>query len=144
VGHGGANIGTGAYMVYFPDYGVSIAVMVNRVFSGCESRIVRDLARIAALSLQPGRYYADVLRGPLGFVAGLWVLAGLGAAVCGVRRDKPINLLVFGGLALAAGWISIGRWTPLDFVLFPVGGLAAALGLVLLVRRLLRRPAAPR
>jgi D-alanyl-D-alanine carboxypeptidase len=144
VGHGGANIGTGAYMVYFPDYGVSIAVMVNRCFSGCESRMVRDLARITALSLQPGRYYFDVLRGPLGLAAGLWILAGLGAAIYGVRRDKPINLLMFGGLAMLAGGISIDKWSPLHFVLFPVAGVAGALGLALLVRRVGRRPAAPR
>jgi D-alanyl-D-alanine carboxypeptidase len=144
VGHGGANIGTGAYMVYLPDYEVSIAVMVNRVFSGCESRIVRDLARITALSLRPDRYYMDVLCGPLGFTAGLWLLAGLGAAVYGVRKDKPVRLLVFGGLALAAAWLSIGRWSPLESVLFPVAGLAGALGLAILIRRLVRRAATAR
>ena len=59
-------------------------------------------------------YYFDVLRGPLGFAAGLWIVAGLGAAIYGVRKDKPVHLLVFGGLALVAGWISIGkgvRWS---------------------------------
>jgi D-alanyl-D-alanine carboxypeptidase len=144
VGHGGANIGTGAYMVYLPDYEVSIAVMANRVFSGCEARIVRDLSRTVALSLRPGRYYLDVLSGPLGFTAGLWLLAGLGTATYGVRKDKPVHLLVFGGLALAAAWLSIGRWSPLESVLFPVAGLAEAVGLALLLRRRVRRPAAPR
>ncbi len=144
VGHGGANIGTGAYMVYLPDYEVSIAVMVNRVFSGCESRIVRDLSRIVALSLRPDRYYLDVLRGPLGLTAGLWLLAGLGAATYGVRKDKPVHLLVFGGLTLLAGLISISKWSPLELVLFPVAGLAGALGLVMLIRRLVRRAAAAR
>ncbi|MCU0917900.1 MAG: beta-lactamase family protein [Planctomycetes bacterium] len=144
VGHGGANIGTGAYMVYLPDYEASIAVMVNRCFSGCESRIVRDLTRITALSLQPERYYFDILRSPLGFLTGLWVLAGLGAAIYGVRKDKPVHLLVLGGLALGAGWVSIGKWSPLELVLFPVGGAAGALGLALFLRRRVRRPAAPR
>jgi D-alanyl-D-alanine carboxypeptidase len=144
VGHGGANIGTGAYMVYFPDYGVSIAVMVNRVFSGCEPRIVRDLARITALSLRPERYYFDVLRSPLGFTAGLWLLAGLGAAIYGVRKDKPVHLLAFAGLALAAGWIAIGKWSPLELALFPVAGVAGAVGLALLVRRLVLRLASRR
>jgi D-alanyl-D-alanine carboxypeptidase len=143
-GHGGANIGTGAYMVYLPDYEVSIAVMVNRVFSGCESRIVRDLSRIAASSVRPEAYYFDVLRGPLGFAAGLWIVAGLGAAIYGVRKDKPVHLLVFGGLALVAGWISVDKWSPLDSVLFPVGGVVTVLGLTLFIRRLVRRPAAQR
>jgi D-alanyl-D-alanine carboxypeptidase len=142
VGHGGANIGTGAYMVYLPDYEVSIAVMVNRVFSGCDTRIVRDLSQIAASSLNPGAYYLDLLRSPLGFAAGLWLLAGLGAVIHGVRKDKPVYLLVFGVLVLGAGWIAIDKWSPLEFVLFPVGGLAGALGLVLLARRQVRRPAA--
>jgi len=144
VGHGGANIGTGAYMVYFPDYEVSIAVMVNRVFSGCESRMVRDLSRITASSLNPRAYYFDLVSSPLGLVAGLWLLAGLGAAIYGVRKDKPVNLLVFGGLVLVAGWISIGRWSPLEFVLFPVAGTTGALGLALLLGRRVHRPAAPR
>ncbi len=144
LGHGGGNIGTCAYMVCLPDYEVSIAVMVNRFGSGCECRIARDLSRITALSLKPEAYYFDLLRGPLGFAAGLWILAGLGAAIYGVRKDKPISLLVFGGLVLAAGWIAIDRWSPLDSVLFPVGGVAGALGLALLMRRRVRRPAAPR
>ena len=144
LGHGGGNIGTCAYMVYLPDYEVSIAVMVNRCFSGCESRIVRDLSRITALSLRPERYYSDVLRSPLGFAAGLWIVAGVGAAIYGVRKDKSVHLLVFGGLALVAGWISIGKWSPLELVLFPVGGVAGALGLTLLLRRRVRRPGASR
>jgi D-alanyl-D-alanine carboxypeptidase len=144
VGHGGANIGTCAYMVYLPDYEVSIAVMVNRFGSGCESRMVRDLARITALSLRPEHYCLDVLRSPLGFMAGLWLLAALGVALYGVRKDKPVHLLVFGGLALLAGGISMGKWSPLEFVQFPVAGMAGALGLALLLRRRVRRPAAPR
>jgi len=144
VGHGGGNIGTCAYMVYLPDYEVSIAVMVNRFGSGCESRIVRDLSRITARSLEPGRYYFDVLRSPLGFLAGLWFLAGLGAAIYGVRKDKPVPLLVFGGLVFVAGWISIGRWSPLELTLFPVAGTTGTLGLVLLIRHLVRRPALQR
>jgi len=144
VGHGGGNIGTCAYMVYLPDYDVSLAVMVNRFGSGCESRIARDLSRITALSLQPKRYCLDVLRGRLGLAAGLWILAGLGWAIYGVRRDKPVPLLGFGGLALAAGWAASGKWTPLEFMLVGVGSVAGALGLALLVRRRVRRAAAPR
>jgi hypothetical protein len=66
-------------------------------------------------------------------------VAGLGATIYGVRKDKPINLLVFGGLALVAGWVSIDKWSPLELVLFPVGGVAGALGLALLMLRRVRR-----
>jgi hypothetical protein len=130
-------------MVYLPDYEVSIAVMVNRFGSGCETRIARDISRITALSLKPAAYF-DLLWGPLGLLSGLWILGGLGAAVYAIRRAKPLILLVFGGLTAGAGWVSIDKWSPLDSVLFPVGGVAGALGLALLLRRRVRRPAAPR
>jgi CubicO group peptidase (beta-lactamase class C family) len=142
VGHGDANIGTGAYMVYLPNYEVSIAVMVNRVFSGCEARIVRDLARITALSFRPGRYYFDILHSPIGFMAGPWLLAGLGAALYGIRKDKPVPLLVLAGLAFVAGGVAMGQWSPLELVLLPVAGTVGALGLTLFLRRLVRRPVA--
>jgi CubicO group peptidase (beta-lactamase class C family) len=29
IGHGGANIGSATYMIYLPDYSVSVVVMVN-------------------------------------------------------------------------------------------------------------------
>ncbi len=141
IGHGGANIGTGAYMVYLPDYDVSIAVMVNRCFSGCDTRIARDLARITALSLTP-KAYLDLLCSPLGFLAGLWIVGGLGAAIYGMRKDKPLILVLFGGLATVAGWVSIDKWSPLDSVLFAVAGVVGAVGLALYIRRMARRPAA--
>jgi D-alanyl-D-alanine carboxypeptidase len=141
VGHGGGNIGTCAYMIYLPYYEVSIAVMVNRFGSGCESRIARDLSRITALSLKPKRYYLDVLWSPLGFLAGMWLLAVLGMAIYGIRKDKPVHLLVFGLLALLAAWLSIGKWSPLETILLPMAGLAGALGLALLILRRVRRPA---
>ena len=141
LGHGGANIGTGAYMVYLPDYDVSIAVMVNRCFSGCDTRIARDLSRITALSLTP-KAYLDLWWGPLGFFASFWIVAGVGAVFLGIRKNKPLTSVVFGSLATVAGWVSMGKWSPLELVLFPVGGAVAALGLALFIRRLARRPAA--
>jgi len=138
VGHGGGNIGTCAYMVYLPDYDVSIAVMVNRFGSGCEARIAGDLSRITALSLTP-KAYLDLVWSPTGFLAGLWIVFGMGAIIFAVRKDKPLVLVVFGGLATVAGWVCIDKWSPLHLVLFPAGGVVAALGLALLIRRLVRR-----
>jgi CubicO group peptidase (beta-lactamase class C family) len=141
VGHGGANIGTGAYMVYLPDYDVSIAVMVNRCFSGCDTQIARDLSRITALSLTPKAYF-DLLWSPLGLLAGLWSAGGVGAAIYGFRKHQPLILIVFGSLALVAGWFSIDKWSPLDSVLFTVGSVVGALGLALSLRQLRRNPRA--
>lgn len=134
LGHGGANIGTGAYMVHLPDYDVSIAVMVNRTFSGCDTRIAQDLSRITALSLTRAAYL-DFLWSPLGALGVVWMAAALGATTFGVRKDKPLTLVVFGALAAAAGWVASDKWPPLDSVLFAIGGIVGMLGLVQLVRR---------
>jgi D-alanyl-D-alanine carboxypeptidase len=100
-GHGGGNIGTTAYMAYVPDHDVSIAVMVNRFGGGCASRIVREVARTTVWHLNPGSFFA--LWGVEALLAGLWLVAGLGALVYAIRTDKPLVLVLFGGLAIAAG-----------------------------------------
>ena len=45
IGHGGANIGTGTYMVYLPEYRVSIVVMVNAFPSESITVITKGLIR---------------------------------------------------------------------------------------------------
>lgn len=45
-GHGGGNIGTSAYMAYLPDYGVSIALMINSMHGKCPDRMLEDLIEI--------------------------------------------------------------------------------------------------
>jgi CubicO group peptidase (beta-lactamase class C family) len=81
VGHGGANIGTSAYMVYLPDYDVSIAVMINHFGGKVLNRIVRDLSRVAALSVKPESVFS-VLWSPEGLLSRFWLVAG----VSGVLR----------------------------------------------------------
>ncbi len=143
VGHGGGNIGTCAYMIHLPDYDVSIAVMVNRFGSGCESRIASDLSRITAFSLMP-RAYLDFLKSPPGIAATLWILAGLAVAVHAVRKGNPLPAGIFGGLALVLGWISIDQWRPLDAVLLPLGGAVWIAGLISLVHRWVRGRRVPK
>jgi hypothetical protein len=126
-GHGGGNIGTAAYMVHLPDHGVSLAVMVNRFGSGCAAQIVRDLGGIAAWHVRPPSI-AAILWSVEGLLAGLWLLAGAGALVFAIRQDRPQVLLIFGGLALAGGWVLNARGLPLHYVLFPEGGLLLVLG----------------
>ena len=45
-GHGGGNIGTSAYMVYLPDYDVTIVVMINSSHGKCPDRILEDMVEI--------------------------------------------------------------------------------------------------
>ncbi|MCX6827669.1 MAG: serine hydrolase [candidate division Zixibacteria bacterium] len=45
-GHGGGNIGTSAYMVYLPEYDVSIVVMINFMHGKCPDRILEDIIEI--------------------------------------------------------------------------------------------------
>jgi len=45
IGHGGGNIGTAAYMVYLPDYHLSIVVMVNAFPTGSVDYITKGLIR---------------------------------------------------------------------------------------------------
>lgn len=139
VGHGGGNIGTTAYMVYLPDCDVSVAVMVNRFGSDCTSRIVRDIATIAAVHVKPGSFFVILWGGVEGLLAGLWLLAGLCAVAYAVRKDKPLVPFLFAGLAVGGGWASIDKWMLLDSVLFSEAGAAALVGLALSLRRLARR-----
>lgn len=139
VGHGGGNIGTTAYMVYLPDHDVSIAVMINHFGGGCASRIVRETARITARSVKPVSILV-MLWSVEGLICGIWLLSGLGAVVFAIRKNSPITLIVFGGLALAAGWISTKVGMPLRTLLVPEGAMLAALGLAVIGWRFVRRP----
>jgi D-alanyl-D-alanine carboxypeptidase len=47
-GHGGGNIGTSTYMVYLPDFAVSIAVSINSHHGECPDRILQDIIEIVA------------------------------------------------------------------------------------------------
>lgn len=47
-GHGGGNIGTSVYMVYLPDFKVSIVVMINAFHGKCPSRILEELIEIVS------------------------------------------------------------------------------------------------
>ena len=52
IGHGGGNIGTTAYMVYFPEYHVSIVVMINAFSNTGANVITKGLIRIVLRELQ--------------------------------------------------------------------------------------------
>jgi D-alanyl-D-alanine carboxypeptidase len=54
-GHGGGNIGTSAYMAYLPEYGVSIAVMINFMHGKCPNRILEDMIEIVTEHLDHDR-----------------------------------------------------------------------------------------
>ncbi len=133
-GHGGGNIGSASYMVHLPDHGVSLSVMVNRFGSGCAGRIVHDVGGIAAWHVRRPSL-ATIVGSPEGLLAALWLLAGAGAVIFAIRKDRPLLLLVCGGLAIAAGWVMRARGLPLHDVVFPGGALLLALGAYRVLRR---------
>jgi hypothetical protein len=45
IGHGGGNIGTTTYMVYLPEFHVSMVVMINAFPSGCIDTITKKMIR---------------------------------------------------------------------------------------------------
>ena len=51
IGHGGGNIGTTTYMIYFPDYHLSIVVMINAFPNKGADVITRGLIRIVLKKL---------------------------------------------------------------------------------------------
>jgi len=58
-GHGGGNIGTSAYMVYLPDYDVSIAVMINAFHGKCPDRILENMIEIVTDYLDHGSQVSE-------------------------------------------------------------------------------------
>ncbi len=47
IGHGGANIGTAAYMMYLPEHRMSIVLMINAFNNKCINHITEDLVSIS-------------------------------------------------------------------------------------------------
>lgn len=138
-GHGGGNIGTEAFMVYLPDHDVSIAVMINHFGGDCSTRIVREMAGITALSVKPLSIFT-MIWSVEGLLSGIWLFAGLGAVIFAIRKDRPSVLIVFGSLAVTAGWVSTRHSMPLHGVLLPEGAAILALGLAMFLRRFVRKP----
>ena len=140
-GHGGGNIGTTAYVVHLPDHDVSIAVMVNRFGGKCASWIVGDLGKVAVRHVKPVSVLA-VLWSLEGLLSVLWVVAGVGAIVFAIRKDRPLVLIVVGCFMVVAGWLSSTRGLSLYPVLYPEGAILVALGLYRICRRFIRKPQA--
>ena len=139
VGHGGANIGTSAYMVYLPDHDVSIAVMINHFGGTTLARTVRVLSRIAAQSVKP-ESILDIAWSLEGLFAGVWLLGGICVIIFAIRRNRPTALVIFGCLATMGGWVSTRGPVPLSHVLIPLGLAVGAFGLLMILRLRMRRP----
>jgi CubicO group peptidase (beta-lactamase class C family) len=56
IGHGGANIGTAAYMMYLPEHRLSVVLMINAFHNKCLNYITEELVSISVeyLSSQNG------------------------------------------------------------------------------------------
>ena len=77
-----------------------------------------------------------------GLLSGLWVVAGVGAIVFAIRKDRPLILIVVGCVAVVAGWLSSARGLELHPVLYPEGAVLIALGLYRIFRRFIHTPQA--
>ena len=51
-GHSGANIGTSAYLLYLPDYNISIAILINDMNHDCTETIVRNIVNILVKNMK--------------------------------------------------------------------------------------------
>jgi CubicO group peptidase (beta-lactamase class C family) len=68
IGHSGGNIGTTAYMVYLPEYHVSVAVMVNAFPNKSAEAIIKGLIRTILNELYGIGYIPYVEFFPTGFI----------------------------------------------------------------------------
>jgi len=55
IGHGGANIGTAAYMMYLPEHRLSVVLMINAFNNKCLNHITGDLIGISTAYLSSGQ-----------------------------------------------------------------------------------------
>ena len=91
LGHGGANIGTSAYMIHLPDNNLSIVVMINNMNHKCSGYIIKNLIivslkEINAYSIIP---YFDFF--PLGFVIIGATIVLLAIIIIHVRRRIKVK-----------------------------------------------------
>jgi CubicO group peptidase (beta-lactamase class C family) len=137
-GHGGGSIGTEAYMVYMPDHDVCIALMVNHFGGKCSSVMLRDIGTITIRHLKPHALLLSFWSVE-SWMSLAWLLTGAGAVVYAMRRKRPAVLVVFGGVAVASGWVSTRHFVSLAMVLIPEGALLLFAGALWHVRRRMSR-----
>jgi D-alanyl-D-alanine carboxypeptidase len=68
IGHGGGNIGTTTYMVYLPDYHVSIAIMVNAFPSKSADAITKGLIKMVLKELNAWSIFNYIQMLPTGLL----------------------------------------------------------------------------
>jgi len=88
IGHGGGNIGTTTYMVYLPEYHVSVVVMINAFPNKCAGVITKDLITTVlreykAIGVLP---YVDFF--PLGFVLLCATICMISVTIVQMRRRR--------------------------------------------------------
>lgn len=88
IGHGGGNIGTTTYMVYLPEYHVSVVVMINAFPNKCAKVITKDLITTVlkeykAVGVLP---YVDFF--PQGFVLLCATICIISATISQIRRRR--------------------------------------------------------
>jgi hypothetical protein len=94
--------------------------------------VVGDLGAIAARHVRPPSV-VEIVWSVEGLLSVMYLLAGAGALVFALRKDRPLILVLFGGLAIVGGWVLSTKGLPLHWVLYPEGALLAVIGLSLAI-----------
>ena len=88
IGHGGGNIGTTTYMIFLPEYNVSIVVMINAFPNKCANMIAKGLIKTIlkdanAIGLIP--YFAFM---PTGFILACFCISWTIFIIIQIRKRK--------------------------------------------------------
>ena len=88
IGHGGGNIGTTTYMVYFPEYHISIVVMVNAFPTKAIDVITKGLIKIVLNDLDALGIIPYFPLFPTGFMLLCFATSVIGITIFLIRRRR--------------------------------------------------------
>jgi D-alanyl-D-alanine carboxypeptidase len=88
IGHGGGNIGTTTYMVYFPEYHISIVVMVNAFPTKAIDVITKGLIKIVLNDLDALGIIPYIPLFPTGFMLLCFATSVIGITIFLIRRRR--------------------------------------------------------
>jgi len=88
IGHGGANIGTSAYMVHLPEHHLTVVVMINNMNHKCSEYILKNLINI---SLKELNAYSIIPLFPYGIIIIVGATFWLVIIIIRIRRRRKRN-----------------------------------------------------
>ncbi len=91
IGHAGGNIGTTTYMVYLPDYQVSIVVMVNAFPGKSATAITKKLIRVILKDQNALGFIPSIAYPPTGIILFVFALSILTITVVLIRKRNSLK-----------------------------------------------------